>query len=161
MPKHNVAITLHACPRCGWPNEHEAPKTSPPPEPPAPAPRPRGRPRKAQAGPLAARDFGMSHEEWTSVATDAPATDWYRREICQLEGHTHGPEGELKCILLRLAKTTAEDEGKPKTTQNRDWYRREVCEKEGHTHGEEGELDCAMMRVALLRQRQAKPKVRA
>jgi hypothetical protein len=31
------------------------------------------------------------------------ALDWYRREICQRESHTHGDAGELDCILHRLA----------------------------------------------------------
>jgi hypothetical protein len=31
------------------------------------------------------------------------ARDWYRREICEKEGHTHGPEGELDCAMYRTA----------------------------------------------------------
>lgn len=32
------------------------------------------------------------------------ALDWYRREICEREAHTHGEPGELHCLLLRLAQ---------------------------------------------------------
>ena len=32
------------------------------------------------------------------------ALDWYRREICQKEGHTHGDAGELDCLLMRYAQ---------------------------------------------------------
>lgn len=35
------------------------------------------------------------------------ALEWYRREICQREGHTHGEAGELDCILQRLAEIRA------------------------------------------------------
>lgn len=35
------------------------------------------------------------------------ALEWYRREICQREGHTHDEAGELECILLRLAQVRA------------------------------------------------------
>lgn len=33
-----------------------------------------------------------------------PALDWYRREVCLREGHTHGDVGELDCLLMRLAQ---------------------------------------------------------
>ncbi len=33
--------------------------------------------------------------------------EWYRREICKREGHTHGDAGELDCILIRLAEIRA------------------------------------------------------
>lgn len=32
------------------------------------------------------------------------ALDWYRREICEKEGHKHGEAGELDCITGRLAR---------------------------------------------------------
>lgn len=35
--------------------------------------------------------------------------DWYRRLVCQAEGHTHGEEGELDCILMKLAQVRAEE----------------------------------------------------
>ena len=35
------------------------------------------------------------------------ALNWYRREVCQREGHTHGEAGELDCILLRIAQGRA------------------------------------------------------
>lgn len=66
----------------------------------------------------------------------------------------------MTCILLSLAKATAEEERKPKSTQAQDRYRRDVCEKEGHTHGPEKELDCALMRISLLHQQQAGGKRR-
>jgi hypothetical protein len=33
--------------------------------------------------------------------------DWYRRLVCEAEGHTHGEEGELDCILLKFAQVRA------------------------------------------------------
>lgn len=33
------------------------------------------------------------------------ALEWYRREICQKEGHGHGEAGELDCIITRLARS--------------------------------------------------------
>ena len=35
------------------------------------------------------------------------ALDWYRKEVCEREGHTHGDAGELDCILMRLAQARA------------------------------------------------------
>lgn len=35
------------------------------------------------------------------------ALDWYRREICAKEGHTHGEAEEMDCILARLANPPA------------------------------------------------------
>src|SRR5581483_2936785 len=36
--------------------------------------------------------------------------DWYRRLICQAEGHTHGEAGQLDCILTRLAQVRATED---------------------------------------------------
>jgi hypothetical protein len=35
------------------------------------------------------------------------ALDWYREEICRAEGHDHGEEGELDCLLQRAAAARA------------------------------------------------------
>jgi len=35
------------------------------------------------------------------------ALDWYRREICQKEAHTHGEAGELDCMLRKMAEVRA------------------------------------------------------
>lgn len=35
------------------------------------------------------------------------ALDWYRREFCLKERHTHGEAGELNCILSKLAELRA------------------------------------------------------
>lgn len=35
------------------------------------------------------------------------ALDWYRREFCLKEGHTHGDAGEMSCILLKMAELAA------------------------------------------------------
>lgn len=32
------------------------------------------------------------------------ALDWYRREVCAKEGHVHGEEGEMDCLVTRLAR---------------------------------------------------------
>lgn len=42
--------------------------------------------------------------------------DWYRRLVCEAEGHTHGEEGELDCILMRLAQVRAEKNVAPSLT---------------------------------------------
>lgn len=41
--------------------------------------------------------------------------EWYRREICQRFGHTHGEEGELDCALemLNLAREWRRDHAPP------------------------------------------------
>ena len=36
--------------------------------------------------------------------------EWYRREICTRERHTHGYEGELECLLTRLAQLRAAEQ---------------------------------------------------
>lgn len=35
------------------------------------------------------------------------ARDWYVREICKKEGHSHGEAGELECALNRIAQLRA------------------------------------------------------
>lgn len=37
-----------------------------------------------------------------SPQTD-PALSWFRRQFCSRHGHTHGPDGELDCLLNHLA----------------------------------------------------------
>lgn len=31
------------------------------------------------------------------------ALEWYRQSICRRQSHTHGPDGELDCLLLTYA----------------------------------------------------------
>lgn len=44
--------------------------------------------------------------------------DWYRRLVCEAEGHTHGEEGELDCILTRLAQVRAETSTAPTSMEH-------------------------------------------
>lgn len=116
-------------------------------------PKPRGRPPKPRTDGFGPRDFGLTTSQWSELHSDRLASDWYRREICERQRHTHGEKGELECVLLNLAEATRTHDPKaPRPAL--DWYRREICAAEGHTHGEAGELDCLLMRLADLRTRE-------
>ena len=161
--KPEVAITLTCCPRCGWPNDEAV--AAPAAVQPVTAPtvtaapkRPPGRPRKTPAGPMTARDYGLTASQWNAIDTDTPATSWYKRDVCERQGHTHGEDGLMKCMLLNLANATAEQQRNPSSTKNQDSYRREVCEKEGHMHPADDDLTCALLRIAALRSDEAKGK---
>lgn len=42
-----------------------------------------------------------AHDE-KNVAQDA--LTWYRQAVCGAEAHTHGPDGEMDCLLSRWTK---------------------------------------------------------
>jgi hypothetical protein len=58
--------------------------------------------------------------------------DWYRRLVCEAEGHTHGEEGELEGILTRLARLQKEErptrKSEPLPSMMKQVARREVTQ---------------------------------
>lgn len=84
------------------PNDETA--APPPPEVPLPAATPAVKPRRKRPTPEGPPMRAAGTRTRPPRPVEEDAGDWYRREVCQRFGHTHGAQGELECAVETLTR---------------------------------------------------------
>ena len=77
---------------------------TPPPEVPSAPVTPALKPRRKRPTPEGPPMRAAGTRNRPPRPAEEDAGEWYRREVCQRFGHTHGTEGELECAVETLAR---------------------------------------------------------
>jgi len=88
-----------------------------------------------------------TREEGDVLAVGSDPIEWFRREVCRKQGHTHGMKGELECLLAFYGRHVMK---RPEGLTLVDAYVHAFCRRLGHTHDRETELMECIIRTLWL-----------